>query len=92
MTVVKECKGFVVFTSLLVKTDEATVVVCLKTKLYVFVQSLWIPSAGQMSVDVSFFKVLSGNKGRGLGSFEYGILRVYSTQLLKGMIRRVQSI
>jgi len=69
------------------KTKEATVFMCLNPKPDIFVQRLWIPSPGQMPVHMSFLKVVSDNKGREVGSFGWGMLRAYSTQLLKGIIQ-----
>lgn len=93
LTVIEECKGLEVSTSLLVMTKRASIVVlCLNLKLSIFVQRLWLHSPWQMSGCMSFFKVLSAQKERGLKSLEQGILRAYLTQLLKGMIPRVHII
>lgn len=70
LTAVEECKGLVVSTSLLVMTKSATVVVCLNLKLDMFVQRLWLHSAGQMPGCISFFKMLSAQKERGVKSLE----------------------
>lgn len=69
LTVVEECKGLVVSTSLLVTTKRATVM-CLNLKLDIFVQKLWPHSPRQMSVCMTFFKVLSAQKERGDKSLE----------------------